>query len=251
MKAVNLIPVDARRGAGAPSRSGGLVYGVLGLLGVLAVVAVLYGMSARTVAQREAELDTLNQEAAQSETQVNALAAYSRFAKLSQDRTATVTLIAGQRFDWGVALRELATVVPSNVDLVTITASRGDAAAAAGAAGAAPSVAPQFKLAGCAASQSAVALLLARLRAIDGVESVQLENAAKAEQSGSAGPAGSTDCREADNDTLFSIIVSYEAIGAPTVSGAAPAPAPANTEGQSGAQSEGESAPQQPQAGVS
>lgn len=251
MKAVNLIPVDARRGAGAPSRSGGLVYGVLGLLGVFAAVAVLYGMSARTVAQREAELDTLNQEAAQSETQINALAAYSRFAKLSQDRTATVTLIAGQRFDWGVALRELATVVPSNVDLVTITASRGDAAAATGAAGAAPSVAPQFKLSGCAASQSAVALLLARLRAIDGVERVQLENAAKAEQGGSAGPGGGADCREAENDTLFSIIVSYGAIDAPTVSGAAPAPAPASTEGQSGGQPEGESAPQEPQAGVS
>lgn len=225
MRAVNLIPHDARRGAGAPSRSGGLVYGVLGILGVLALVAVVYGLSVRTVVQREAQLDALNQQAARSQTEVNALAAYSRFAKISEERTATVTQIAGQRFDWGVALRELATVVPANVDLVSIAASRGDAAAASGAAGAEASVAPQFKLAGCAASQSAVALLLARLRAIDGVDRVVLETAAKGEEGGTAGPVGGADCREAKNDALFSIIVAYEASGAPNVSGGTLAPA--------------------------
>lgn len=243
MRAVNLIPVEARRGAGAPSRSGGLVYGVLALLGVFAVVAVLYGLSARTVAQREAELDSLNQQVARSETQINALDAYSRFAKLSRDRAATVNQIAGQRFDWGDALRELATVVPSNVELVSITASRGAAAAATGAAGAEPTVAPQFKLSGCAGSQAAVALLLARLRAIDGVERVHLENAAKAEAGGSAsaGPAGTADCREAEGDTLFSAIVSYGAIGAPSVDAApsAPASAPANAQGAAEPASQG------------
>lgn len=226
MRAVNLIPAESRRGAGAPSRSNGAVYGVLGVLGVLGVVAILFGLSARTVNQREDELQSLTAQTAEAQARAQQLAPYSKFVKMARDRETTVTAIAGLRFDWGVALREIARVVPEDVDLTALTGSRGgDANASADGAAAAASV-PQFQLVGCADSQADVAIFMARLRAIDGVERVRLDTSAKTDGASGAGPVTGEDCREQAGDAQFTAVVFFGAAGEPVTGGTAPAATP-------------------------
>jgi hypothetical protein len=53
-----------------------------------------------------------------------------------------------------------------------------------------PGSVPQFTLAGCATSQPAVALMLERLRLMDGVSSVTLQSSTKGASSGGGGGAG-------------------------------------------------------------
>lgn len=214
MRAVNLIPSDARRGADAPSRSGGLVYGVLGLLGVVAVVALAYGLAAHSVDEKEAQLQQLTADSAAAEAQATKLSAYTKFSQMSKERATTVTAIADARFDWGRALREIARVVPGPVDLVSLTGSKGGDANANADAAAAAGATPQFQLIGCASSQSAVALLLARLRAIQGVDRVRLDTSAKADSSSGGGSAPSGgDCRKDESDTQFTATIFF---GQPT-----------------------------------
>lgn len=228
MRAVNLIPVDARRGAGAPSRSNGAVYGVLGVLGVLAVVGILYGLTARTVNQRENQLQELTAETAGAEARAAQLAPYSKFVKVARDRETTVTAIAGLRFDWGVALREIARVVPADIDLTALTGSRGGDANADPAAAEAAAATPQFQIVGCASSQADVAVFLARLRAIDGVERVRLDTSAKSDETSGDGPVSSEDCREQSGDAQFTAVVFFGGAGEPTT-GTAPAAATPGT----------------------
>lgn len=240
MKAVNLIPLDERRGADAPSRSGGAVYGVLGILGVLAVAATLYGLALRNADQQQAELERLTAGTTQAETKAAALAPYSKFQKVAAEREQTVLTITDQRFDWGPALREIARVVPDEVDLSTLTGSRGGDASAT--ASAVPGATPQFQLVGCAASQSDVALLLARLRAIDGVERVRLDTSAKSEGGQNAGQSGgSADCRKRAGDAQFTAVVFFGDAG-----GSAPA---ASVPASGGASPPAPSAPGQAPAG--
>lgn len=227
MKAVNLIPLDARRGSSAPTRSGGAVYGLLGVLGVLALIAVLYGMSSRNLAAQEQELAQLTAASVGGAEAAAALEPYVRFGQIADEREQTVETIAGQRFDWGLAMRELARVLPVDVDLVSIDGTRQGASAAAGTpAGGAAAGSPQITMIGCADSQASVALLLARLRAIRGVERVRLESSAKAGATGgSAGASG--DCRGDDADRpqfTLAVIFRPDDVESPAAAdGAAPA----------------------------
>lgn len=211
MKAVNLIPMDARRGAGAPSRSGGAVYGVLGVLGVLAIIAVLFGLTSRTLNGKDQELAQLTADGAGGAAAAAALEPYVRFGQIADEREQTVETIADQRFDWGLAMRELARVLPEDVDLVAIDGTRDGSDAAAGASTASAAVgSPKLTLTGCAVSQGDVALLLARLRAMKGVERVTLQSSSKGGATGGGGDGG--DCRGDKADKpQFTLAVVYRA----------------------------------------
>ena len=89
-------------------------------------------------------------------------------------------------------------------------------------------------------SQSSVALLMARLRAISGVDRVKLQASTKGETEGGGGGAGgSGDCRAGDQDKpQFTLIVLFRsddpaaqaATAAPGAAPAAATPAPSGTE---------------------
>lgn len=210
MKAVNLIPMDARRGAGAPDRSGGAVYGALGVLGVLAVIAVLYGLSARSLNSQEEQLAQLTADSTTGVAAAAALEPYVRFGQIADEREQTVVTIADQRFDWGLAMREIARVLPGNVDLVSLDGTRQGATAAAGSETASVG-APQITMSGCATSQASVALLMARLRAIQGVDRVRLESSSKGGEAG-AGASSGGDCRGGDEEKpQFTMAVIFRA----------------------------------------
>lgn len=242
MKAVNLIPLDSRRGAGAPDRSGGAVYGVIGVLGVLALIAVMYGLTARSLNTQEQELAQLTADSTAGVEAAAALEPYVRFGQIADEREQTVITIADQRFDWGLAMREIARVLPANVDLVSLDGTRQGVTAAAGSnAGTASAGAPQITMTGCASSQASVALLLARLRAIQGVDRVRLESSSKGGEAG-AGASSGGDCRGGDDEKpQFTLAVIFRTSDTTASAQAGSAAAPATQSAPATAPEEGSS----------
>lgn len=227
MRAVNLIPAEQRAGAGiGVGRSGGAVYVLLGLIACLAAMVLLYGNARHDISARSAEAAKLSAEASQASSEVSALAAYTKFVALQKQREEDVQTLAGSRFDWAHAMRELGRVLPRQVTLSSVTGTVGASSAAAvpaaptvGATPAAaggvssstpPGSAPTFAIAGCTASQPGVALAMNRLRLMDGVSEVSLSSSAKASSSGDTAASGG--CAD-----TFSMQVGFEGLPAPTL----------------------------------
>jgi Tfp pilus assembly protein PilN len=206
MRAVNLIPVDARRGPGAAGQSGGMVYVLLGVLGALLVAAVAYAIVAKSVNDRRAELAEVRAQADAAETRARDLQAYVRFAELRAKRVKTVTDLVAGRFDWAHTLREVSRVLPDNASLTGLKGTTG--ATGAAATGGTPSI----QIDGCTTSQKSVARTMARMRLIDGVQNVQLTTSDKGTGGGS--------CRE--NSPVFSMVLSFRAPTGTTTSTATP-----------------------------
>ena len=215
MKAVNLIPPDGAKGAGP--RIGIATGGPIGsyvVLAVLAVVVVMVGASALTGKQlndKKSELARVQSEAQAAEAKSTALKPYTDFAALRQARVETVGGLLNGRFDWAHSLREVARVVPSDVDLTSLTGTVSPTSkVGTGGGGGSLRTAlpvPAVDLTGCARSQARVATLLARLRAIDGVQRVTLASSEKAQGASS----NDTDCRATSKMPQFQVTVFYKA----------------------------------------
>jgi Tfp pilus assembly protein PilN len=223
VRAVNLIPSEQRRGAvNLSGRSGGAAYIVVGLILGLAVMAVLYGKADHEIGAKQAEATRLSAEAQQANSEASRLAPYTSFVAMREERLKAVEELANTRFDWAHAMHELGRVVPTQAALSTVTGTVGATTVSTGPAAPATASAsksvtsatpagstPSFTIAGCATSQSAVALTMNRLRLIDGVSEVSLQSSSKGGGGGSGGcPAG---------DPSFSMQVSFDALPAPAV----------------------------------
>ncbi len=250
MRAVNLIPVEQRRGgAGGTGRSGGAVYVLLGLLAVAVLALSAYVLTGNSVNDKQAELNGLSVKAAAAEQQAAALKPYAQFAKLEQTRVATVKSLATSRFDWDRTLRQLSKVMPSTVWLSSFlaTVKPGVTVDGAGASGDTGNVrqasqSPAIELTGCTTSQDEVARLMTRLRLMSGVDHVVLTNSEKLANATAAGSApasgadsagaGTGDCRHGSSRfPQFSMVVLFKAPPEPAAAtgaaGAAGAPAAA------------------------
>jgi Tfp pilus assembly protein PilN len=227
MRAVNLIPSESRSGGSSAGRSGGGAYAVLALLGGLAVLALLYGIAHHQISSRRAQAASLTARAASAQAQAAQLAPYTSFSAMRQQRAQAVSELVDARFDWAHAFHELGRVLPRDATITLLdgsigagaepssgTAKPGASASAGGApasstqgtpatatasAGTAtsatpPGSVPTFTLSGCATSQQEVALTLQRLRLIDGVSEVALQNSSKA----AAGTGSSGGCHASD-----------------------------------------------------
>lgn len=226
MKAVNLIPRDARRGGVSPSLGQlGPSHLLIGLLAVAAAMVTLYVLSSNTVTQRKSQLSTLNAQMTSMQAQVARLQKYDQFEKLAQAREATVKEIASSRFDWHGALSDLSKVVPRNTVLqslvatVSTTSSTGSGGSAGGTVRG-DIEAPALSLKGCTGSQDEVAQLMSRLRLVNGVSRVTLEDSTNAPSGSSTGCSGPT----------FDMVVFFQPLtgNAATVAGVASA-TPAST----------------------
>jgi Tfp pilus assembly protein PilN len=207
VKAVNLIPTESRRGGMSPSLGRlGAAHAVVGLLVIALAFVTVYVLTSNSVSDRKAQLAGLNQQVTQIQAQINRLNSYAQFEKLAQARAATVRQIAATRFDWHGALSDLSKVVPANTSLQSLVATASSTTSSSGGAGAAPGGsirsainAPAFQLKGCTHTQDQVAQLISRLRLINGVTRVTLQDstaqvsgAAGTSVSSSAGAAGSS-----------------------------------------------------------
>lgn len=255
MRAINLIPLDQRRGGpGVAGRSGSNVYVLLGGLGVVLVALVAYVLTLNSINDREAELSRVTDEANRVEAQAAALKPYRDFQLMRAQRTTTVAGLATSRFSWDLSLRQLAQVLPSDVELTTVTGTiapgvniAGSGAGSSGGASVRAAVnAPAIELVGCTGGQAQVARIMSRLRRMTGVSRVSLSASEKIEQqslaggsapaAAGAGAANDSDCRSNSpsrpqfNLTVFFNPLPGQGATAPGA-GAAPAPvggAPAN-----------------------
>jgi Tfp pilus assembly protein PilN len=206
------MPADARDRRMSAAGGSGASLGVYFLLGGLAVLAAFASISTLTsnqITARTAEVERISAATRAAEARAGAAAPYQAFATLATDREATVTSLSKTRFDWAHSLGEIARVLPADVWLLTLDGASGSTdAAPTPTTSAAP--APTFDIAGCTRSQTKVALLLARLRAIDGVRRVDLKTSAKPDASSTEGcPARKT------SDPAFAITISFAVPGAP------------------------------------
>jgi Tfp pilus assembly protein PilN len=227
MRAVNLLPVEQRTGqwVGA-GRSQGGARAVLMLVAGIALMAFLYGQAKHQVTSRRAHAAALAAQAQQAQAAAERLAPYTSFIALRDQRMQAVETLIASRFDWAHVLHEFGRVLPSEASISSLSGTIGSSATAtpsvststsssASAASAATPVAsatppgsvPTFTLAGCATSQTAVALTLQRLRLIDGVKEVTLQSstAGSASSGGSAVAGGCS-----GHDASFNAQVSFD-----------------------------------------
>ncbi|MCW3018947.1 MAG: hypothetical protein JWN10_1255 [Solirubrobacterales bacterium] len=222
MRAVNLVPVEQRSGqpVGA-GRSQGGAYAVLVLAGGLALMAFLYGQANHEVTSRRAQSESLAAKAQQAQAAVERLSPYTSFIAQREQRVQAVDALVDSRFDWAHALHELGRVLPPQTSISTLSGTIGTAGSsgasastsAAGVAGSSPAGAvPTVTLAGCASSQSTVALTLERLRLIDGVKDVTLQSSTSG-SSGSSASAGGCSGQRA----TFSATVTFDPLPSSSV----------------------------------
>lgn len=257
MRAVNLIPVDQRRGGGGTSgRSGSGVYVVLGVLGAVVIAMAAYVLTSNAVNHRKAELANVTSDADRVEAQARALKPYSDFATLRQQRLQTVSALATSRFDWERTIHQLSQVLPAGVSLTSFvgTVAPGVTVEGGGGGGGGSTIrgamnGPAVELVGCASSQSDVSRVMSRLRRMSGVIKVSLSSSQKPEPTATAAPSASAsgatgagaDCTSGNaRRPQFNITVFFaplpgaatgSAPGAPAAPGS-PAPAPAGGQAQ-------------------
>jgi Tfp pilus assembly protein PilN len=239
MRAVNLIPADDRRGvAGGVGRSGGAAYIVLGAAFLIAVLVGLYGLARHEVSDRKSKLASLAVETQRAQESVSALSPYTSFAALREQRMKAVEQVVDSRFDWAHAFHELGRVLPRDASISSLegsvggttagssttsapaasAASAGTSASAGGASSATPpGSVPTMTLAGCASSQSEVALTLQRLRLMDGVSTVSLQSSAKTSSTGS-GSTGSGGGNCTPQSASFTVQITFEPLPTPAAS---------------------------------
>jgi Tfp pilus assembly protein PilN len=218
VRAVNLIPGESRRGwRGAGTRPGGSVYLFLGTLAVALVLVTMYVLASNKVSDQKAKVTALQTEATEAQSAATRLAPYVEFAELAQARTQTVREIASSRFNWYGALAGLSRVVPANTSLQSLVgtvapgATVGGSGGGAGAALRGDVAAPAFELAGCSDTQDDVARLISRLRLIDGVTRVSLEDSQKSSssQAGASVTSGTTGGGCRGNAPSFDLVVFF------------------------------------------
>ena len=233
MRAVNLLPPDLRSGPKGPApvvasgdkTSGAGAFIVLGVLAFCVLAMAAYVLSGNTVKDRQAELARATAETAAVSQKATALKPYADFESVVNARVQTVSDLAGSRFDWEQALRDLSRAVPADVTIASIKGDLGGEEVGGGSIRGAVT-APALTLTGCTYSQTKVAALMARLRTIDGVTRVSLS---KSDKEATAADTATAD-RSAPSATgycgkvsvpAFEVIVFFEGHAAASV---APAP---------------------------
>jgi Tfp pilus assembly protein PilN len=222
MKAVNLIPVEARRGLGG-SGSGVASYVVLGVLALIVAMSAAYTLANRSLSDKRDKLASLQQQAQAFQDRAQALASYTSFSGLRNKRSETVRSLATSRFDWSQTLHEVARTIPSDAWLTSMRGTVSPGTSVDGGSndplrGSYPG--PALEVVGCTTSQDKVAAVISSLRRIDGVQHVSLSSSAKLDNSsggGGGGGGGSDgDCRNGNlRFPEFSLTLSFNAPSAP------------------------------------
>ena len=244
MRPVNLIPPEDRRGDRAPTRTGPLAYVLVGGLAVLLAAVTGVVLTGNQISERKAEVANLEARETAARERAAALAPYAEFATLEQARVQTVDSLAKSRFDWERVLRELALVIPPNIQLTDVTGTvspnvtltdGGGNSLRASASG------PALEIAGCAPDHTAVAALAASLEDIDGVTRVGVNGSASsggdsADDSASADfGGGDITCASAGHVAQFEMIAAFDAVDVAAAAPPSPeaSPTPASDEAES------------------
>jgi hypothetical protein len=239
MKAVNLVPREARRSSGALSGLGIGTTAVFAALGVGLALTVAYVILANGVTTRKDDLAKVTAQSTAAQAQVVKLKPYADLEALRTSLLDRVRELADGRFDWPTALSRIARAMPADTTLTNFDGTKGASSGAAPASpGAASGSGPTVALSGCTPSHVSVARVIDRLRAIEGVASVALQSATVKKD------GGSTECPTAES---FKLTVQ---LAAPTPDAAAPAAGQTGTPGATTTTPSPSPAPASPQASV-
>jgi Tfp pilus assembly protein PilN len=190
MKAINLLPPDLRgaskggspkaKAAAANDEPGGIAaFVALGVLAACVAALAAYVLTTNTVKDRQAKLDAVTAEAANTARRVAQLKPYADFQQMAETRIQTINDLASSRFDWEQSLRDISRVVPTDVTLTSLTGTIAAGASGGGSTVRTAIASPAVELKGCATTQDGVAQLLSRLRNVDGVTRVSLSKSLK------------------------------------------------------------------------
>lgn len=197
MNAVNLIPSDRRKGSVSVSASP-LTLGVIGGLVVVLVAAVLYVLAANDVQARKSELARVTANATSWQAAANSYGSYVTAAQQQKQQLVDIKQLVSGRFPWTTLLGQIGGLMPANAALSSLQAisPSADSTAATASTGSTPSAPAStqtqqaVQIAGCAASQSAVAATMVALGKVHGISSVVLSSTT--DGSGAAGGSGSS-----------------------------------------------------------
>ena len=234
MRPVNLIPQEDRRGGKAPLRTGPLSYAIVAFLLLAVGVVTLLALTGNKIADRKAEVASLQSQVDATQARADQLSTYTNFADLQQARQETVASLATSRFDWERALHELALVLPDDVWLIsmTATAATDPSSSTSSSTTAVDGVTgPSLDINGCASGHEAVAKFLAALRDVDGVTRVTVlssdrpgadssSNSSTSSSSASSGQS-TVECASRDFIATFEVVAAFD--GAQPAATAAPA----------------------------
>jgi len=238
VRPVNLIPQEDRRGGKAPLRTGPLSYAIVAFLLLAVGVVTLLALTGNKIADRKAEVASLQSQVDATQARADQLSTYTNFADLQQARQETVASLATSRFDWERALHELALVLPDDVWLIsmTATAATDPSSSTSSSTTAVDGVTgPSLDINGCASGHEAVAKFLAALRDVDGVTRVTVlssdrpgaESSSNSSTSSSSASSGQStvECASRDFIATFEVVAAFD--GAQPAATTAPAPAEA------------------------
>jgi Tfp pilus assembly protein PilN len=237
VRPVNLLPEKNR--PRRPTGGGkGSSYILLGVLGAVMVGVLLYVLTLNSINSSKGDIAEAKAQAQRADAEALSLGAYGDFAKVAQQRVTSVKSLAQGRFDWERLVRELAHVLPDNVWITNATAAESAAAADGSAsstatatpapAAGAPVGGPVLTVQGCARDQSEVAVVLVRLRQLQGAEDVKLNHSTRvtdeeAAQASTAGTGPSADCGTTGGKPNYSFEANVS-FGIQTSPGTAPTP---------------------------
>ncbi len=247
MRPVNLIPLDQRRGDAAPVRTGPLAYIIVGFLGLALAAVIAVVMLGNSVDDKQAEVASLESQAAETQARAQALSPYVSFQQLRDARAETVGSLARSRFDWERVIREVTRLIPHSVWLQNMTGTvRPDVQLDSGAGIALRSSVPgpALELTGCARAQTDIARLIAAINDVDGVTRVTAVNGIKSSSAGGGGAEGSGSADSCPASTpSFQLLAAFDEIAMPETPGG---PGAAVTPPSSGTPTSGGGAAQGP-----
>jgi Tfp pilus assembly protein PilN len=218
VKAVNLIPADARKQRSGNAAANAVrlpTYVLLGLLGAALALVTVYVLTGNKISDRKAQLSSLQAQVSQAQAEASRLGDYGKFVQIAHTRLQTVAGIAATRFDWHEALSDLSQVVPANTSLATLSGTVAPGANTGGGSGGSSVLrsavtAPALELTGCTKNQDDVARLMSRLRLVEDVTRVSLGTSQKT-GSTTAGPSsGAVGCGA--NTPNFDIVVFFKVV---------------------------------------
>jgi Tfp pilus assembly protein PilN len=236
MRPVNLIPAEERPGGRKPLRSGPLAYIVVGALAAAVIALTTVVVTESKISDRKDEVARLEAEQASVQAKAQALATYTQFATVREQRLATVTSLADSRFDWERVLDELSLLLPADVQLTSLAGSVSPEAGSAGGAsiGLRSGIAgPALELVGCAPSQPAVANFVEALKGIDGVTRVGVQGSSMGGGEAGGNASSASECG-GGRAAQFQMVAAFDAAPVPPSESAEAAVAEAPTESSAG-----------------
>ena len=230
MRPVNLIPPEERRGDRAPTRTGPIAYVLVGALALALGAVTLVVLTNNKIADRQDQVAALEEREAAATQRAEALAPYTEFASLKEARVQTVNSLARSRFDWERVLRELALVLPPDVQLTNVTGTVSPEVTLQGGGGSAlrdAAEGPALAINGCASSHKTVAELAAALEDIDGVTRVGVANSSESQTESGGAPSSSVTegCQTTKAVAQFEMLAAFDAVPAPGTSAPVAPPA--------------------------